>query len=99
MSAKIKMDENFKKFWEWMQEKDYGCKDSTVIITTKSEEYYLDMNEKSIGCLPNKQILIGYKIEYLIEKIGSLTLKYYHDFDEFKNHLDELIEKLEKSNG
>jgi hypothetical protein len=88
------------KFWEWMEEKDYGfatygTSNYSLINSPYSDIIYTD----SI-----KQMLIGYMIEYLIdcEETLHFDIRYdntkMHDdmFDSIFNYLVDKIEELNK---
>ena len=63
------------KFWEWMEENDYGesCNNRDYLKEEWPDKYiinqYYDYCPIEFDEIP-KNILIGYMIEYLIEKHG-----------------------------
>ncbi len=56
----------------------------------------LRFHDWKLAIEPNTQMLIGYKIEYLIYLNGNITLPYVHSIEELDNCLTEKINKYEK---
>lgn len=78
-----------KKFWEWMEKKDYGHKDKDGIwITDKKGIYYM---------VPIVQMLIGYMIQYLYEiNDDRLTLPDVGGRVDISTYYDELKKMIER---
>lgn len=63
-----------KKFWQWMEEKDYARQDDEMIDNEWVMGWYIIDDDQNIVLYPTKQMLIGYIQEYLGEK--DITFKH-----------------------
>jgi len=90
------------KFWEWMVKKGYGAIDSDLYKTVRLITHNVPYKDRR--CVdPTLQMLIGYKIEYIAERLTNkkddFTLvmigHFCHNINKLDNYLDLIIEELE----
>lgn len=84
------------KFWDWMNKKNYGRdlgKEKVVFFTSHV-----------FGRQASKQMLVGYMIEYLLDKEVTFEIEFLNwddkqTINEIYNYLEKKINNLEGING
>jgi hypothetical protein len=82
--GEIEMD----KFWEWMAEKKLG------FIGFNNTKEYLRVENKIFK--PTRQMLIGYMIEYLIEKKAVFYLNHWYQRNGIERAFHYLRRKINR---
>ena len=82
-----------KKFWAWVNEMGYGCAFCETLYEDNPGKYKI---------APTKQMLIGHKMEYLIEKDKYFRANMFDEeslltidgIDDYLNHKIKEIEEI-----
>ena len=82
-----------KKFWEWMREEHDASSDRKLCVDWwEGGEEISNFNTEYVK--PTNQMLIGYKLQYIIEKYNSsLPVKAYKNIEEIDEELTMVIKE------